>query len=721
MILVPSNFTARSPWRQSRSAQRGVTAVGMLLIMLFLISMLGIVEVGYLYWAKRDTQKVADLAALAGAQLMSACISGNGDNTAARGNAVTENGFNGASWALQITCGTWDPVANSGITDHFSATASGGTPNAVKVIAQRPVLPIFGLAGTLPNVSAEAVAASESPIAVFSVGSTLATVTNQSTLGGLLTAIGISIPQASLVGYNGLATATVTPAGLLNQLGIQVPANVTVGQLNTLLATSANAHALIDVLNATVIAAGQQQLLSANATLVNAITTAVGTTPGMVTLGSSGATPTGLFAQITAPDSAAQSALNAQVNALQLVSTAIGVATGQHAINVPSLAVNIPPNVVTTTATASVIEPPAIGIGGVGTTAFTSQVRAFVQIGVNSNNAPLVGGLLKTLNTQIQLNVPIAIDLVNAKATLTGLCTSKDSSGRDLATIQVNSSVLKTCVGAFNQSAAFSTSGDCTSVPGANTNQQLLNITVAGASVANVNTHFSLSALDASGSASFYPGQQQNLPTNGTPLTIGTTVSNIFTAITTLLLNGVVNTASNNNSVVSNLASDLWYANASSGGGNLGQLQASLNQLAGANGTLQGFLQNLPQQVTSILGSALTLNVNGLLSGVGGLLNGVTNLLTGILNGTLGQLACALGGATACIPVIQGTMNGTSNGIPNGLLGLLSFVIQQLQAPLNSLGTGVLTPVLNNTLGIDLGVSTVNLQSLQCHGVQLVY
>ncbi len=719
MMAMPFTSATRPP----RRAQHGATAVGMLLMLLFMISMLGIVEVGYLYWAKRDTQKVADLAALAGAQLMSACVSGNGDNTAARGNAVTENGFSGASRTLQITCGTWDPVANSGIADHFSATASGGTPNAVKVVAQRPVLPIFGLAGTLPNVSAEAVAASESPIAVFSVGSTLATVSNQSTLGGLLTAIGISIPQASLVGYNGLATATVTPAGLLNQLGIQVPANITVGQLNTLLASSVNAHALIDVLNATVIAAGQQQLVNANATLVNAITTAVGTAPGTVTLGSTGATPTGLFAQITAPDSAAQSALNAQVNALQLLSTAIGVATGQHAVSVPSLALNVPPNVVTTQAKVSVIEPPAIGIGGVGTTAFTSQVRAFIQIGVNSSNAPLVGGLLKTLNTQIQLNIPIAIDLVNAKATLTGLCTSKDSSGRDLATIQVNSSVLKTCVGAFNQSAAFSTTGDCSSVPGANTNQNLLNITVAGMSVANVTTHFSLIALDASGSAPFYQGQQQNLPTNGTPLTIGTTVSNIFTAITTLLLNGVVNTAnsSNNSSILNALSSDLWYANASSGGGNLGQLQAALNQLAGANGTLQGFLQNLPQQVTNILGSTLTLNVNGLLSGVGGLLNGVTNLLTGIVNGTLGEITCAVGGATFCIPVIQGTMSGSSNSIPNGLLGLFSFVIQQLKTPLDNLGAGILTPALNSTLGVDLGVSTVTLHSLQCHGVQLVY
>lgn len=691
----------------------------MLLVLLFLISMLGMVEVSYLYWTKRDTQKVADLAALAGAQLMSACVPGNTDNTAARGNAVTENGFSGPSWTLNITCGTWDPVANSAIADHFTATASGGTPNAVKVVAQRPVSPLFGLAGQLPGMTAEAVAASKQPIAVFSVGSTLATVSNQSTLGGMLTAIGISIPQASLVGYDGLANATVTPAGLLAALGVQVPANITVGGLNTLLASSVNAHALIDVLNATVIAAGQQQLLSANTTLVNALTTAIGTTPGKVTLGSSGATPTGLFAQITAPDSAAQSALNAQVNALQLVSTAIGVATGQHALTLTPSSGLIPVQ-----ANASVIEPPAIGIGGVGTTAFTAQVRAFVQIGGPGQTYPLVGSLLSSPLAQLQVNIPIAVDLVNAKATLTGLCTSKDGSGRDLATIQVNSSVAKTCVGAFGQLAAFSSAGDCSSVPGANTDQTLLSVKALTVPVMNVTTHFAISALDASGSAQFYAGQQQNLPANGTPLAVGNTISNIFTAITTLLLNGVVsNTGSGSNtSLVNGLASDLWYTNAASGatGGNLGQLKAALGQLDGATSGLNSFLTNLPQQVTSLLGSALTLNVNGLINGLTTLTNGVGNLLTGILNGTLGELGCALGGASACIPVIQNSMN-SSNSIPNGLLGLFSFVVQALQGPLNQLGTNGLTPLLNNTLGVDLGVSTVKLHSLQCHGVQLVY
>ena len=683
----------------------------MLLMMLFLFTMLGVAEVGYLYWAKRDTQKVADLAALAGAQQLSACASDNSNNTVAQGNARTENAFR---YGLTITCGTWDPVANAAIADHFGATASGNAPNAVKVVAQRPVLPIWGMAGNLPTVGGTAVASGLQPVAVFSVGSTLATVNSAAPLGQLLQGVGLNLSNVSLVGYNGLATATITPSGLLNQLGVQVPANISVGDLNTLLASSLQARALIDVLNATVIAAGQQQLVSTNATLVNAITATLGSAPGTVTLGSSNGQPGGLFAQIVAPDSAAQSALNARVNALQLISTAIGVATGKHA-----LTVSVPPTSIpglTVTAAASVVEPPAIGIGGVGTKAFTSQIRAFARLQIASSNIPLIGGLVGGF-VNIQLDLPVAIDLVNAQATLTDLCTQKDAAGHDLATISVNSSVLKTCVGNITQANAFSTAGSCDQIAGANTDKTLLNVSVAGTSLANVTTHFAIGALPASGSDTFYAGKTENLPANGTPLTIGSTITNLFTALTQVMIGTTLGT--NATSLGNNLGTDLWNANAAAHTGvlpNNNQLAAALNQLQANTSSLGSFLQNAPQQVTDLLGNTLTLNLGGVLAGAGNLVGSLLNVVGGIL----GNTACTLSTAS-CISYLQTTLKGTSSGVSNGLLGVLGFVLQTLQAPLNALGTTTLSPLLTGTLGVNLGVSTVNLQSLQCHGVQLVY
>jgi len=699
-------------------AQRGSAAVTLLLMMLSLVTMLGVVEVGYLYWAKRDTQKVADLAALAGAQQLNACTAGNQGNSAALGNAQVENGFaQSATQTLTITCGTWDPVANSGIADHFSASGSGSAPNAVKVVAQRPVLPIWGMAGALPKVSAEAVASGLQPTAVFSVGSTLAVVSGKSALGQLLTSVGVSIPEASLVGYAGIANATVTPSGLLKQLGVEVPANITVGGLNQLLTSTVGVRALADVLNAAVTAAGQQQLVSANATLVNAVTTAINASPGTVTLGSPG-TAGGLFAQVVTPNGtgdSAQAALNARVNLLQLISTAVGVATKNHAIAIPNATINLNP--ITITAAASVIEPPAIGIGGVGTTAYTAQIRAFVNINIATANTPLIGKLISPLLI-INLDLPIAIDLVNSQATLTSLCTSKDSSGRDLAAIQVHSSVLKTCVGAITQANAFSTAGSCDQISGANTNKQLVNITLAGNPLANVNTHFVIGALPASGSDTFYAGKTENLPAGGTPLAIGSTVTNLFSALNAAVLGTTI--GPNNAGIAPNLASDLWNANSNAHTGlfpNNNQLSAAMNQLYGSTSSLNSFLQNTPQQVTDILGSTLSLNLAGIVNGVGGLVQGLGNLLGGIL----GNLGCT-GSVAVCQNVISGSLSGNaSSGVPNGLLGLLGFVFQTLQAPLNQVGTSVISPLLNDTLGLQLGVSTVNLQSLQCHPVQLVY
>ncbi|WP_295516832.1 pilus assembly protein TadG-related protein, partial [uncultured Stenotrophomonas sp.] len=95
----------RRPPRTLTFHQRGGMSVTMMLVMAGLVTMLGLVEVGYLLWAKRDAQKVADLAALAGAQRLDLCTSGNSDNTAARQNALQENRFGGQ---LDVRCGNWN-------------------------------------------------------------------------------------------------------------------------------------------------------------------------------------------------------------------------------------------------------------------------------------------------------------------------------------------------------------------------------------------------------------------------------------------------------------------------------------------------------------------------------------------------------------------------------------------------------------------------------------
>lgn len=699
--------------RPSRAMQRGATAVSMLLILLFLISMLGLIEVSYLYWHKRDTQKVADLAALAGAQQLNACATDNSNNTAAYGNATVENKF--TKGTLSIQCGTWDPLGNAAIANHFAATTSGNTPNAVHVIAQQPVPSIWGFAGALPNVTGEAVAAGMQPTAVFTIGSTLATVSGKSALGQLLSSVGLTIPEASLVGYAGLANATVTPSGLLNALGVQVPANLSVGQFNQFLATTVQAHALIDVLNATVNAAGQQQLASANATLVSAVNAAVSAGAGQVTLGSTSATP-GLFAQLS-NTSDVQSALNAQVNALDLISGAVGVATRNHAVQGAITTGPTLPGLTVSTA-FSVIEPPSIGIGGVGTTASTAQVRAFINVQLSSGNLPLIGTLLSGANTSININLPIAIDLVYAQATVASLCT--ETSGAQHATFNVNSSVLKVCVGGMTQANAFSTAGSCDQIPTSTSGGPMVGVVVGGVTIASLGNPFVVTGLPASGSATLAAGDPPtNVPSNGTPLDIGTTVTNAFTAVTAGLLSQATASSGTTGSTLSNaLANDLWNNNASAPYAYAKQLNGALTQLSNNSTALNTFLTTTTSQLGGVLGNTLSLNVGGLLTNVGGLLGGVGTALNGILSQTLCTVTLIQG---ACISAIQNAMPGTGTTQPNSLLAALGFVLQTVQGPLNQIGSGLVTPTLQNALGVKLGVSTLTLRSLRCHGVQLVY
>lgn len=203
--------------------QHGSMAIAMMLMLLGLISILGIVEVGYLYWAHRDAQKVADLAALSGAQQLPDCTAAT---TAASNNATTDNSFKGTP---TVSCGAWGGAASpDSVTPAASSTAATNT--GVKVVAQMPLTPFFGFA-KFSGTNATAVAAQQPPIAAFSVGTKLVSIDGESTLGQLLKGVGIPLDGTSLVGYEGLASVNITPAGLLKQLGIPVDAGITVGGL----------------------------------------------------------------------------------------------------------------------------------------------------------------------------------------------------------------------------------------------------------------------------------------------------------------------------------------------------------------------------------------------------------------------------------------------------------------------------------------------------------
>lgn len=671
--------------------QRGSMAVAMMIMLLGLISMLGLIEVGYFYWAKRETQKVADLAALAGAQRLEACAQNNSDNTAARGNATHDNGFGGA---LTITCGYWD--STNATADHFVAATT--TTNAVKVIAAISAVPFLHQIGTQSlTVQSEAVASGTSPIAAFSVGSQLLELQNNGLVPGLLKLVGLDAGGTTLVGYNGLANLRVTPAGLLKQLGIDVSAVTDVGTLNSLLA--AQHISISNLLDAMIQLGEQQQLAQATIDALNTLRVQAQAQGGqLLQLGTDGATGSrGIFALIEAAD--AQSALNAQVNALDLVNVGLEVANSHHLVDLAAPTPGI-------SAWVTIIEPPSIAIGGVGATAYTAQVR--VGVNIDTDAIPVLGALLKALGTTV--NIPLILDVTNGKGTLTSLCDTDAQS--EAATIDTTASLLDICVGQFDKSVIGSTSQSC--------DENLQNaalVKVLGNTLVSGKMH--VAALTGQGDLTLHQGETASMYID---FNIGDAVSDLITNVLTTILGSSTSPGAPSPDVAT-MANQLWtQAGMTAGGGQLADTAANRKLRMQAIDSM--LTQPISPQTTGLL-PGLTNLVGGLLDSVGSLLGGVLGAVTGD-NCTTGLLGLPGGNVGGCMTILKQTLGhaqntSAGNAVSNALVAPVGLIIDALRPVLNSLGDGLLKPLLASLLGEQPGRTDVHLMSLQCHRVELVY
>lgn len=679
------------------SKQRGSIVVIAAIVISTVVIALASIDIGYLFFQKRDLQKVADMAALAGAQqlarssaLPNACTLAL---TTARSNAKMQVTENFSSSELVPSCGRWDPAVYTS-APHFKAYAPGDpAPNAVMVWVSRSFRSFFGVWGSR-DVPAMAIATAEAPIAVFSVGSRLLRI-NGGVVPGILSRLGVNISGTSLASYNGLANVSVTTGGLLRQLGFEIPVSADVGTIRqAVLATvsgcSNGACTLEALLGAMSTVAGQQSLVSALG-----LTKAQLDLPVQIFSDASGRG--GIFALVNAANG--QSALTANVNALELLTTMIGVANGHRFADVP-VSVTVP-GLLNSQIKVGIVEPPSIGMGGVGTTAFTSQVRLYSRI---QAPAPPVSAALSNL---LSVDLPMAIDVVNGQGTITAMCNGVNSSGNQTATIAVNAPILRACVGNIDGATTFSTRTACD----VNLqNQQLLNF-LSG--TLRINTSFSVDALNSSGSVTLSKGQTATVGNNN--LQIGTTVTNLTNAVMVTLLGQLLN---NKQGAVTNSSLATYLLNADSG-----VLQTTLNTLKGSLSSLQTFLNSLSADVKAIAGGSLGSGVVSLLSSVGGLVNGlltgVGNLLNSVIGGLLNLLFCN----AQCQVQNQLSGNSSNPAISNVLMALLGLVEKLLEPVLNALG-GQIATLLNNLLGIGLGQVDVTLIDLKCGGgdnVRLVH
>ncbi|MDR2298806.1 MAG: pilus assembly protein TadG-related protein [Comamonas sp.] len=385
---------------RTRRQSGSVATLGALWLMVAVIC-LATIDIGNVFWQKRELQKIADLAALAGASVASRQDCGPN----AQRNAV-QNGA--AASEVTVECGNWNKArAGASASDMFVV---GQDPfNASRVQMSRAV-PFFFIwqasGGAARTVDAKAVAWRPQPAAALSIKTTLLKVdTSQSeilnaVLGGLL---GSNI-KLDAAGWNGILGSQINLLKFLDALAPRVGLNV--GDYAKLL----NADVSVGVLLQAMVDAVQQSGNTAGAALqaLNQLVSAALGVPALTLKLSQ------LLNLQTGLDS---SALDLGLGLFDLVQGAIQVGNGNSAL---SSAVAVPiPGLVNLNVFLKVIELPQLSsigdpqlakldpLGANRIYVRTAQVRALVSV-----EAPVLGGLFQTVDALLKPLSPV-IALLN--------------------------------------------------------------------------------------------------------------------------------------------------------------------------------------------------------------------------------------------------------------------------------------------------------------------
>ncbi|MCD2512158.1 TadG family pilus assembly protein [Comamonas endophytica] len=394
--------------------QRGSLMVQLALFLSVTLLILGIVDLGYSFYAKRDLQRIADLAAIeavqgSGANDTAACEAAGLRSVVSNWPAPIASGPHLAAEAVR--CGEWNAARHPG-PRHF--LAGGERINAAQVVLEGES-PRFVPGPWSRRVRAEAIAQRTDPASAFQVGAQLLNLQPDAALGRLLTLIGLDVGQLTLLDSEGLANARITPAGLLEALGVDLGieglAVLTAQQLADL-----NSLTLLQILEASLAVLSDHTLEAGVRASIDIIrelriegVRLLDTTVPL--LGDSSAGTHGIFTflslgQSTSPNLAA---LDAQVNLGAVLNTAIMLAAQGHALQIQDTSL-----LGSVKLGLTVVEPPTIAVGPPGTTGHSAQVR--LDLDIDSRGLPLLGNLLDLLGVRIRL--PIRVEGVSATGTL---------------------------------------------------------------------------------------------------------------------------------------------------------------------------------------------------------------------------------------------------------------------------------------------------------------
>lgn len=384
--------------RLRRTARGVVSLLTTVFVATLGLTLLVSVDIGNVFFTQRALQRAADMAALAAAQRLDIA-------TQAAQQSVTQNGL---SVTPAVVLGVWNATNTAAAPTYFCASGSTGctgTVNAAQVTLSQNV-PYFFSVGQR-TLTATAIA-KNTAIVSFSLGSGLASVNNgllNQLLGALL---GNSNPLSlDLVSYQGLANTNIRLSDLMASVGV--------GTVSQLLTTQLSLSRFFDA----VITAGNQNGLTgvSAGTVLAPNTLALG--PGLsntaISIGNSSSTPGVL--QLLSGVGNDQSALNTQLNVLDLLMTAAQIANSQNATTV-STNLGLPgvaglPGPVNVGLTLKIIQPPVIAIGPAGTDAsgnwLTTAKTGQVSLGLN---------VVTSVVGAINMTIPIGLIAAGANAHL---------------------------------------------------------------------------------------------------------------------------------------------------------------------------------------------------------------------------------------------------------------------------------------------------------------
>ncbi|MDR3382455.1 TadG family pilus assembly protein [Cupriavidus basilensis] len=448
-----------------RRGQRGAIGVlGALLLATVAIGSLVSIDVGHVFYRQRQLQKIADMAALAGAQQLkqaAAAATVSANVLSATQSAGAQNDYAGTATAncsaagssdadgMRVCLGVWDPAYSTGsdTARHFNAgyDTTKLSANAVQVVVTQTVPILFVIPGSASRqLRAEAIANASPPVASFSLGSGLLDFNSgNSLLSGLL---GTSV-RFSAADWQGLLNANVT----LDQLRLKLGA----GTIDDLLKTSLSIQQFYALVLG---AAGKDALLS----------TALGSPPTQLGLsGVKANVGVGQLLNLGVLAPAASSAADVALNVASLLTLGAQVANGTAAVTLPlSLTV---PGIAGVSTQLYVVQPPVMAVGPARqlsgppatwqTTAHTAQVGLRLDVQVNTSldtnqGGGITGLLLSIINgikgvvngiVNVQLNVPLYVEVAAATASLQSIqCAAAKADCR--ATLGVTTGLVTACL-----------------------------------------------------------------------------------------------------------------------------------------------------------------------------------------------------------------------------------------------------------------------------------